>query len=85
MVQGSKDFRLALKSSEPLGVGRDNSGENLDRHLTFQVGIGGPIHLAHAAHPDLGNDLIGAEAGAGGESHGQVAAIIGDAVARADT
>ena len=31
----------------------------------FSFSVGGPIHLPHAAHADLGGDFIRAEAGAG--------------------
>jgi hypothetical protein len=33
--------------------------------LTLQLRVGGPIHLAHAAFPDLGVDFVRAEAGTG--------------------
>ena len=42
-------------------------GQDLDRDLTFQLGIGRPIHLAHATFTDLGSDLVDAEAGTGGQ------------------
>jgi hypothetical protein len=41
------------------------------RDLATKVGIGSAPHLAHAAHSDLGSDLIRAEAGASRESHGK--------------
>ena len=42
----------------------------LDRDLALQLRIRGATHLAHAAHTDLGDDFIGAEAGAGCQRHG---------------
>ena len=50
---------------------RKGVGEDLDRDLPTKVGIGGAPDLAHAAHPDLGSDLIRAEAGASSQSHGK--------------
>ncbi len=35
--------------------------------LPSEVLVGGPIHLAHSAHADLGGDFVGTESGAGGE------------------
>ena len=40
------------------------------RHIPIQLGISGPIYLAHAAFADLGGYGIGAEGGAGFKGHG---------------
>ena len=36
----------------------------------LQLGVGGPIHLAHAARTDGGDDFVGPKTGAGGEGQG---------------
>jgi hypothetical protein len=41
-----------------------HSGEHLDRHVTFQLGVAGAIDLAHAAFAELGGDLAAADTGA---------------------
>ena len=38
--------------------------QDLDRDCALQVRVGGPIHLAHPAHADLGGDFVRAEASA---------------------
>ena len=48
-------------------IRRQRGRQNLDGDLTFQLGVGGPIHLPHAAFTNLGGDFVDAEARAGGE------------------
>ena len=67
MVECREDFGFALKPRQPFAVGRDRWRQNLDRHLTLQLGIGGAIHLPHPAFANLLDQLEDAEAGAGGE------------------
>jgi len=42
--------------------------------VTFQLRVGRPVHLAHAAFTNLGSDLVAADAGT--RSEGQISAII---------
>ena len=49
-------------------VSGERGRQDLDRDLTFQLGVGRAIHLAHAAFADLGGDFVDAEARAGSES-----------------
>jgi hypothetical protein len=67
VVQRGEDFRLSLKTSEPVSVCGQSRREDLDGDLTFQLGVGRPIHLAHTAFTDLSSDLVDAEAGTGCE------------------
>ena len=39
--------------------------QDLQRDTTFQVGVGCPIHLAHAALPDQRGDFVGTDAAPG--------------------
>ena len=57
-----QNFGFALKSCQSLGVASDRRGEHLDGDLTLQVSVGCPIHLAHAANADLGDDLVRSKA-----------------------
>ena len=41
--------------------------QHLDRDVAAEAGVPGTEHLPHAARAERGQDLIGAEAGAGGE------------------
>ena len=67
MVQRSEHFRFTLKASQSVRIRRQGGRQNLDGDLTFQLGIGGTIHLPHAAFTNLGGDLVDAETGAGGK------------------
>jgi hypothetical protein len=49
MIQRSQDFCFALKPGQPFGVERQHGREDLDGDIAFQVWIGGPINLTHAA------------------------------------
>ena len=57
MVQGGEHFRFALKSCEPIVISRERWRQDLDRDLTLQLGVGGSVHLPHAAFADLGGDF----------------------------
>src|SRR5262245_38486021 len=68
MVQRGEHFRFALKPREPIGIRRKRRREDLDRDLTFQSGVGGAIHLPHAALADLRGDVVDAKTFAGDEA-----------------
>ena len=74
MMQLGEQLRFALEAGEALRVGGEGDREDLDRHLAPELGVGGAIDLAHAAFAQLGADLVGTEAGAGGGAHGAPAA-----------
>ena len=61
VIQRGENFGFALKAREPVSIGGQRRRQNLDRNLAFQLGIGGPIHLAHPALSDMGDDFIGAK------------------------
>ena len=71
MVQRSQNLGFTLKPRQPLRVGRECFGEDLERHLTLELRFGGPIDLAHPALADQGGDIVMAESGANVESHDQ--------------
>ena len=62
MIQRGEDFRFALEPGEPLGIGRDRVGQDLDRDVPLQPRVGGAIDLAHPA----GADVRGFRRGRGG-------------------
>ena len=62
---------LALDQRQAIRVAGYRGRQHLDRHLASQIRVGRPIHLAHAAGADGGDDLVRAEASAGYE--GQIA------------
>ena len=65
VVQRRENFGFALKAGEPVGVRRDRRRQDFDRDLALQVGIGGAVHLTHAAHAEQGDDVIRTESRAG--------------------
>ena len=62
----AKVFGLALKPREPLGVGGERLGQDLDRDVAIQLRVACAVDLAHAARAERGQDLVRAEACAGG-------------------
>ncbi len=53
-IQGGEDFSLTLKARQALRVSSELRRQHLDRHVALQLGVSGPIDLAHPAHADLG-------------------------------
>jgi hypothetical protein len=69
VVEGGEELGLPLEPGEPLGVASDLGRENLDRHLPAELGVGGPVDLAHSSGPERLADRVGAEAVARCQSH----------------
>jgi hypothetical protein len=67
VVECSEDLGLALEARQAIGIRSQGLGQDLDGDLTFQVRIGRPVDLTHAASADWGDDFIGAKARAGRE------------------
>ena len=61
MIERREHLRLALESRDAIGIGGEEFGQNLDRDVAVQPRIARPIHLAHAACAEGGNDLVRAE------------------------
>ena len=60
-------LRLRAGNGPRVRCRRQRIGQHLQRHLTLEVDVGRPIHLAHAAGAEERDDLVGAEAGAAGK------------------
>ena len=69
MVEVGEDLRLTLKPRKPIGISGKRLGEDLQRHLPVQLGIGGLIDLAHPALANEGGDIVVAESGADVQGH----------------
>ena len=67
MIQRRQRLRFTLESREPLGVVGEGVGQDLERDVALQPGVGRAIDLAHAPGTERGDDLIKADAGAGCE------------------
>ena len=62
-------LRLPLETLADLGRGGKMRRQDLDRHRPVESGVPRPVHLSHAARAERRDDLVGPEAGAGGEGH----------------
>ena len=60
-------FRLALEAGPRVGIGSHGLREDLDRHVPVQLLIPRAVDLSHPTRAQRGEDLVGAEAGAGDE------------------
>ncbi len=69
MVQGRERARLALETGQTIRVAGHVFGKDLDRDVAAQPRVPRPIDLSHSPRPDRAEDLVGAEAGTGGERH----------------
>ena len=58
VVQRRQQMGLALQPCEALRVGAQFLGQDLDRHLTLQLGIPRPIHLTHTALTERFKDFV---------------------------
>ena len=61
----ARTFRFALESRDAFGVSREHLGQDLDSDVAIEPRVACAIHLAHAAGPEGGEDLVRAEASAG--------------------
>jgi hypothetical protein len=69
MVQRCEDLGFPLEPGEPFGILGERRRQELQRHLAIELRIARAPHLAHGSRPQGGDDLVGAEAGAGGDVH----------------
>ncbi len=69
MVQRGQHFGLALEPGEAVGILRDRFRQDLDGDGPLQAGVGGAIHLAHAAFAEEADDFMGSQTGTGRERH----------------
>jgi hypothetical protein len=60
-------FRLALEAGARVGIGSHGLREDLNRHVPVQLLIPRAVDLSHPTRAQRGEDLEGAEAGAGDE------------------
>ena len=73
MVERRDGARFALEALAELGIGGECVGQDLDRDDAIEPRVARLVDLAHAAGADEREDFVGAEAGAGGQSHGLLA------------
>lgn len=71
VVQRRDGARLALETGAGFLILRKTRGEDPDGHLPPEARVASPLHLPHAASADGREDLIGNDACAGCQGHGQ--------------
>ena len=69
VIEGRQHLRLPPEARQALGIRAVELGQDLQRDVAVELGVARPIDLAHAARAEGRLDLVGAEAGAGGEGH----------------
>ena len=69
MIERGEHLRFALKPREPLGIGRERVGQDLQRDVATELRVARAIHLAHPARAEQADDLVDAERAAGFEGH----------------
>ena len=69
VVERGQNLGLALEAGQPVLIGCHGGRQDLQGHLTLQLGVAGPIDLAHTARAEMADDLVGSEAGAGSQRH----------------
>ena len=60
---------LTIEAFAELRIGRERLRKDFHRDRAIEPRVSGFVDLAHAAGPKGGEDLVRAEAGAGGEGH----------------
>jgi hypothetical protein len=71
VTQRRRRPRLLLEAPEAVLVGSQFRWDNLDRHVTAQARVSGPVNLTHAPGPDQTEHLVGAESNARAQTHGR--------------
>ena len=66
MVEQARGARLLLEAAQPVGVGREGGGQDLDRHIARQARVAGAVDLAHSSRAQERGDLVGPDLGSGG-------------------
>ena len=69
MIQGSQCPRLAPESDETVGVVAVGRMHHFDRHVAVQGRVVSAVDLAHSAHAEACDDLVGAKSRAWCEPH----------------
>ena len=58
MIERRQQLRFPLKPAQHLAIPDEPLRQNLERHLTAQLSIGGPIHCTHSAFAEFGRNLV---------------------------
>ena len=64
VIEGGQDFGFALETRQAFRIRREVRGQDFNGDVAFELRIGRPVHLTHAARTDLLADLVVAKFGA---------------------
>ena len=67
VVERGEDLRLALEAGQPIGIGGEGLGKQLDRDVAAELRVRRPVDVAHPARADRGGDPVLGESVAGGQ------------------
>ena len=73
MVEGGENLGFAAEPSHSVGIGGELVGKDFQRDVPAQLGVPGPVDLAHAAGADGGDNLIVANTSAEVQRHQSLA------------
>jgi hypothetical protein len=69
VIQRRERFCFALKTSDAVGIGDEEVGQDLECDLASELRVARAINLAHASRANPGGDFVGAEERTSGERH----------------
>ena len=69
VIERRQNFRFALETCEPIGVGDELLWQHLERDVALQARVVRAIDLAHAADAYKRSDLVRTEAGTRSDRH----------------
>ncbi len=67
MAERGEHLRFSPKSRQPVGIGSERVGQDLQRDVAIELGVASAIHLPHAASAHGIYDFVGTEAGTRGQ------------------
>ncbi len=68
-LSDGEDLGLALKAGEPLGIGGEGVGQDLQRDIAIELRVARTIDLAHPTRANGSQNLVGAKFLARGQRH----------------
>jgi hypothetical protein len=75
MIERRQHLGFALEACQTVRVLGERFGQDLDGYFSVELGVLGPIHLAHTARADGREDLVGAELRSNSHAHGSLVEI----------
>ena len=69
MIERRECFGLALEPRKAFGVGSKDLGQNLERDVTIEAAVAGPVHFAHSTRAQRRDDLVRPDACARRKAH----------------